>query len=61
MVLCCILRYRIRWVRELVCQIGVDVAHTVTGKHRLRLGPGQLYWNLSEQGSTPVGVHDTGR
>ncbi len=26
------------------------IAHTLTGKHWLRLSPGKVYWNLSEQG-----------
>lgn len=30
--------------------ISYPLAHTITGKHWLRLKPGQLYWNLSEQG-----------
>ena len=30
--------------------ISYPLAHTLTGKHWLRLKPGQLYWNLSEQG-----------
>lgn len=30
--------------------ISYPLAHTVTGKHWLRLSPGKLYWNLSEQG-----------
>lgn len=30
--------------------ISYPLAHTITGKHWLRLQPGQLYWNLSEQG-----------
>lgn len=30
--------------------ISYPLAHIVTGKHWLRLKPGQLYWNLSEQG-----------
>ncbi|BFZ65262.1 hypothetical protein YB2330_006425 [Saitoella coloradoensis] len=31
-------------------QISYPLAHTITGKHWLRLKPGDLYWNLSEQG-----------
>jgi medium-chain acyl-CoA synthetase len=31
-------------------QISYPLAHTQTGKHWLRLQPGSLYWNLSEQG-----------
>lgn len=30
--------------------ISYPLAHTITGKHWLRLGPKKLYWNLSEQG-----------
>lgn len=30
--------------------VSYPYAHTITGKHWLRLKPGQLYWNLSEQG-----------
>ncbi|KAM0704097.1 hypothetical protein Q7P35_008329 [Cladosporium inversicolor] len=30
--------------------VSYPLAHTITGKHWLRLKPGQLYWNLSEQG-----------
>ncbi|EON68447.1 hypothetical protein W97_07657 [Coniosporium apollinis CBS 100218] len=30
--------------------ISYPLAHTITGKHWLRLSPGKLYWNLSEQG-----------
>ncbi|KAK6429546.1 hypothetical protein LTR95_014305 [Oleoguttula sp. CCFEE 5521] len=30
--------------------ISYPLAHVITGKHWLRLKPGQLYWNLSEQG-----------
>lgn len=31
-------------------QISYPLAHTLTGKHWLRLQPGSVYWNLSEQG-----------
>jgi medium-chain acyl-CoA synthetase len=30
--------------------ISYPLAHTITGKHWLRLKPGSLYWNLAEQG-----------
>lgn len=30
--------------------ISYPLGHTITGKHWLRLAPGKLYWNLSEQG-----------
>lgn len=30
--------------------VSYPLAHTLTGKHWLKLRPGQLYWNLSEQG-----------
>lgn len=30
--------------------ISYPLAHTITGKYWLRLGPNKLYWNLSEQG-----------
>lgn len=30
--------------------ISYPLAHTITGKHWLRLNPGSLYWNMAEQG-----------
>lgn len=34
--------------------VSYPLAHTLTGKHWLKLRPGQLYWNLSEQGTSAV-------
>jgi medium-chain acyl-CoA synthetase len=35
----------------LLTQLMDNIAHTISGKRWLRLSPGKLYWNLSEQGS----------
>jgi medium-chain acyl-CoA synthetase len=34
--------------------VSYPLAHTITGKHWLQLKPGKIYWNLSEQGASPL-------